>query len=366
LRLLIAGNLANTGYYLASKLQNNGIQVDLLMESNPTFESDPKNSGLLDGKHYPSWIKFYDKKRGWKKNIIKIMRKYDLILAATEYPIFAMFSLKPFIALATGSDIYELAQSNTLKGFLIRLAYSCAKIVIFTLPTQLPYIQKLNIKKVVFLPLFRRVENVEYEKENIKTKNKFIFFHPTNHLWRVKHNEIFLKAYIKLANSRNDIFLITINRGEDAKKSIELLKTSNIEGKYKILPSTLNQKELSDYYHSSDAIADQFGVGSFGFIGIEVLHIGKPLICYIDLENYRQLYGESPPVINSKNSEEMIDLLKKLIEDRTYYEKVCKYSHDWFMKFHDEDILIEKYTKLIEMINEHKNPNEIISRVKFI
>lgn len=361
MKLLIAGNLANTGFYLGSKLQERGIQVDLLMENNPKFESDPKNSGLLNGNQYPNWIKFYDKTKGWKKKIIKIMRKYDLILAATEYPIFAMFSLKPFIALATGSDMYELSQTNSLKGFLIRSAYSRAKIVIFTLPTQLPYVQKLRIKKFVFLPLFRRSVNLGYKKEKIKTNDKFVFFHPTNHFWRVKHNEIFLNAYINLAKSRNDIFLITINRGEDAKKSIELLKSANIEGKYKILPTTLNQKELLDYYLSSDAIADQFGVGSFGFIGLEVLNIGKPLICYVDLEKYNQLYGESPPIINSNNSEEIEGLLKKLIEDKPYYEKICDTSHNWFMRFHDEEILIEKYIKLINCVLDKKNTNKVNS-----
>lgn len=365
MRLLIAGNLANTGFYIGSKLQNIGIQVDLLMESNPGFESDPRNSGLLSDKQCPNWIKFYDKTRGWKKNIIRIMRKYDLILSASEYPIFSMLSLKPFIALATGSDIIELAQSNSLKGFLIRLAYSRAKIVIFTFPAQLSYIQKLKIKNYVFLPLFSRAINSDYKKKNNETKDKFVIFHPTSHIWRVKNNEIFLNAYINLAKSRDDVFLITINRGEDAKRSTELLKAGNIEGKYKILPFTLDQKELLDYYLSSDAIADQFGIGSFGLIGCEVLHIGKPLICYIDIKNYKLLYGESPPVINSNNSEEMETLLKKLIEDKPYYEKICEDSYKWFKKFHDEEILIKKYIELIAMIDQRKNTSEIISKLKF-
>ena len=120
MRLLIAGNLANTGYYLVSKLREKRFDVELLMEENPDIASDPNNSGFFKSEH-SSWIKFYNKsKRNWKFNILKIMRKYDLIIAITELPMFAFLSLKPYIAICTGSDLIELAQSISFKGYLLR------------------------------------------------------------------------------------------------------------------------------------------------------------------------------------------------------------------------------------------------------
>ena len=101
MRLLIAGNLANTGFYLTKALRKIGINAELLMENNPSFEGDPRNAGLLETLEYPSWIKFWNWKKKWKQFVISTMRKYDLISAATELPIFAMFSLKPYIAVAT-------------------------------------------------------------------------------------------------------------------------------------------------------------------------------------------------------------------------------------------------------------------------
>ena len=44
MKLLVAGNLANTGYFLASKLREAGISAELLMERNPDFVSDPLNT----------------------------------------------------------------------------------------------------------------------------------------------------------------------------------------------------------------------------------------------------------------------------------------------------------------------------------
>jgi len=345
--ILVAGNLVNTGFFLTTKLREKGFDVELLVEKNPPFESDPKNSGYFKSED-TLWIKYYDKsKKNWKFDIIKLMRKYDLIIAITELPMFALLSFKPYISICTGSDLSELVHSKSFKGYLLRFAYYFSKHVIFVLPSQLYDVKKIGLKNALFLPLFRIYHDKEKSKVVKNGKKHFVFFHPTNHIWEIKGNNIFLKAFIKLAKEREDVFLVTINRGEDAQKSINLLQAGDIEGKYEILPSTLNQDKLMEYYLKADVIADQFKVEAFGFIGLEVLNIGKPLICYINLENYSNLYGEKPPVVNSNNSEEIFNLMNKIIDNKSLYEKICKDSRNWFKKFHDENMLIDKYAKLI-------------------
>jgi len=350
MRLLIAGNLANTGYYLVSKLREKGFDVELLMEENPDIASDPNNSGFFKSEH-SSWIKFYNKsKRNWKFNILKIMRKYDLIIAITELPMFAFLSLKPYIAICTGSDLIELAQSKSFKGYLLRMSYFFAKKVVYIMPIQKSYAKKIGLKNSLFLPLFR----LDYKKEKTdvanKKNNNFIIFHPTNHFWRFKHNEIFLKAFIELTKHRKNVFLITIKRGIDAEKSIKLLKSANIENKYKILPKSLDQKNLFELYLKADLIADQFGLASFGLIGLEVLKLGKPLLCYINEEEYKQEYGEKPPVLSSQNSDEILKMMKEVIDDSSRYNEISDKSLKWYKKYHNEDVLIEKYIKLIKSI----------------
>lgn len=359
MNILIAGNLANTGFYLTSQLINNKINAELLMENNPKFESDPKNSGFFEGM-YPNWIRFFDKKKSWKFQIIKIMKRYDIIGAATEFPIFALFSFKPFVAIATGSDLYELAHKKSLKGLLLKLAYKKAKVVVFTLPSQISYVKKLKLKNATFLPLFRK--EVKSNKElQVEERKKFVIFHPTNHLWDFKKNDIFLKSFIKLAKSRDDVFLITINRGVDAEKSIELLKNADIEGKYEIISKTLNQDQLYEYYQNCDIVADQFGIGSFGYIGQEILKLGKPLMCYIEKDNYEKLYGEKPPVLSSQNVDELVMLMNEVITDKTKYQKVSLESKRWYEKYHSETVLIKKYISLFKDVYTNK-----ISNIDFI
>src|SRR5690242_12802468 len=131
MRVLVAGNLANTGYQIAKSLRGKGIDAELLIKKNDLPIHDPKS--FDDIISYPTWIKFWDgTRKSWKFQIISTMKKYDIIHASTELPIFAMFSGNPYIAMATGDDIIELAQKKTVKGLLLKMAYKRARAVVYT------------------------------------------------------------------------------------------------------------------------------------------------------------------------------------------------------------------------------------------
>ena len=110
MKILFAGNMANLGYFIAKQLRIHNVDVTLLMENNPVITSDPtKNDKSLEGK-FPTWIKFYDRSsKTWPLQIIREMRKkkYDLIIAFVELPMFAQFSGKPFVVQTQGSDLRE-------------------------------------------------------------------------------------------------------------------------------------------------------------------------------------------------------------------------------------------------------------------
>lgn len=360
MKILVAGNLANTGYYLTSKLRDNGMSVDLLTDEKSEIMNDPKSTGELKNNIYPNWIKFLKKEKiNWKWNTIQIMRKYDLVLAATEFPIFSLFSLKPFIAIATGSDLRELAKSNSLKGILLRLAYKKAKIVIFTDPDLLKSVKLLKLHNAIYLPPVRDLSKISIEELSYNNE-RFVFFHPTNHIWNVKQNDLFIKSYIKLAKKKNNIFLILINKGKDFEKSLALLRESKIEDKFAVLPKPLNQKELMSYYQRCDVVVDQFKIGSLGSIGLESMNFSKPVIAYIDKDIYKTLYGEIPPILTSKNETELLMILEKLVDDQDFTKKIGKKSKEWIKKFHSSDSVIKNYILILQCILDGKSQNEIM------
>ena len=358
MKFLIAGNLANHGYFLAKLLRKNGFDADLLTRSDSQVTEDPKflDNDLND---YPEWIKFWDgKKSGWKLDVLKIMRKYDLIQASTELPIFAYMSGKPFISFTTGADIVKLANEKSVKGFLLKRAYKKSRVLIFPGPYLYKYVKKLKIKRSVFLPLLWDYEKFQ-SKIEFKKNEKFTIFHPTNHLWYYKKNDRFLKAFSKLAEEVKNIQLIIINRGPDFEKSLKILDNPVTKKQVTILPQTLPQSELVNYYQESDVIVDQFGVGSTGLIGQEVMACGKPLMQYIDDSLYEKFYSEKPPILNAQSEDEIYQKLYSLVNDPSLGKQIGKKSQEWILKHHNHEKIIQKYIYLYNAINDKVEFNKI-------
>jgi len=351
LRILHVGNLVNHGYYLVKKLREEGLMIDLLLRDNPKETEDPK---FLDKEleYYPKWISFFEMRGNWKWNVIKFMKKYDLIQASTEFPIFSLFSGKPYVAFATGSDIIELAHKNSLKGILLRWAYHKAKAVIFPGPYMFEYVKILKLKNAIFIPFPWDYTKFFPIKNIVKENQKFTIFHPTNHFWRQKRNDIFLKAFVKFAIKYKNIELILINRGPDFEKSLKFLNNKVSKNQITIIPSSIPQSELNNFYNKADVVVDQFFVGTTGLIGQEAMACGKPLIQYADKELYKKFYPEAPPILDARNEEQVFHHLCKLYEDHDLVSKVGNQSREWIIKNHDVKKIIKKYVFVYKSISE--------------
>jgi len=364
MKLLLAGNLANHGYFLVKLLREKNFDAQLLMKKNCSITEDPLkfDKNLTD---YPDWINFYDtSKQNWKINIIKKMRKFELIQSSTELPIFSYLSKKPYISFALGADLAKLAKEKSIKGMMLNRAYKKSKIVVFSAPHLKKHADRIKIKKSIFLPLLWDYKKFQIKKI-IEKNHNFVIFHPTNHLWNYKKNNLFLKAFSKLASDNKKAHLIMINRGVDFKKSKQIVKDAIENKQVTILPNTLSQSELIEYYHKSDVIVDQFGVGSTGLIGQEVMACGKPLIQYIDKKMYNEFYSEIPPILNSKNEYEIYQNLSELCNDPNLGINIGKKSQQWILENHNPEKIIKKYIYLYEAINEKIEFDEIKDRLKF-
>jgi len=125
------------------------------------------------------------------------------------------------------------------------------------------------------------------------------------------------------------------------------------------LPQTLPLSELVNYYHKSDVIVDQFGVGSTGLIGQEVMACGKPLVQYIDDSLYEKFYSEKPPILNAQSEDEIYQKLYSLVNDPSLGKQIGKKSQEWILKHHNHEKIIQKYIYLYNAINDKVEFNKI-------
>ena len=362
--VLIAGNLANTGYELTNSLRKKNINAFLLLPKNPKKNEDPKflyPSLVADG--YPKWIRWFDKDNrnfginNWKFQIVKEMRRknYDIIIALTEFPIFTVFSGKPFIVVSTGSDIRELSLEFSLKGLLYRLALKKAKAILWSEPDKRDILKKLDlIQKSIFLGI-PRLSNFHPEIiQKNELKEKLIIFHPTRQDWFHKGNDKFLMAFKKLCEKRNDLYLILVKDGPDYKKALELLKKIEKKDLYRFIPQA-NFEELQYYYNLADVIVDQFKVGSYGMISIEAMMCSKPIILGLNEKLFKEENIEIPKgVINANSENEIFEGLKILAEQRQKGKELGKLNLEFVKKHRDPEKMTNQYIELVLKILKNK------------
>jgi hypothetical protein len=93
--------------------------------------------------------------------------------------------------------------------------------------------------------------------------------------------------------------------------------------------------------NQADIIIDQLLVGSYGQFSIEMMALGKPVICYIrdDLIFH---YPNDLPIINA-NPETLYDVLKSLIlSDKTTLSSIGNKGKEYVSKHHDSKIIANK------------------------
>jgi len=353
MKILHAGNMANLGYTITRQLRKNGIEADLLMQKNPPKGSDPIRFDPEIHNEYPEWIEFFDKSKwSWKINVIKKMRdkKYDLIHAYVEFPIFAYFSSKTIVSNTQGSDFRELAFTNSLRGILLRRAYKKSKAILFFQPDHLPLFSKLKLKNGIFLPplwdtSFFKPNEVNREEFG----DKFLIFHPANLEWRLKGNDVLIKGYAEFVKNNSKALLIIVDRGIDSKKTHELVNNLGIENNVRFVEGPLNSSELLRFYNLSDVIADQFKLGALGSIGWETFSCAKPLIAFINEKQYKEVYGEVPPIANAST----VTLINKQLENLSDFnlrKKLGIAARNWIIKYHSPNNFSKKLVKLYQSI----------------
>lgn len=369
MKILHAGNVANLGYLNSRELRRHGIDVDLLMEKNPPKGSDPARFDSTLNNIYPEWILFYDKRKSsWKTNIIEVMRnkKYDLIHAYVELPIFAYLSRRPYIAHAQGSDFRELAFSTSLRGFLLRRAYRSAKLVLISQADHIALLPKLKLKNYIFLPIMW--DTSFYSPQEVprsEFSDKFIIFHPANLEWRLKHNDILIKGFAQFVKDNPDSVLLIVDRGPDSQKTHQLVNSLDIEDKTKFVKGPLNSSELLLYYNMADVVADQFAVGSIGSVGLETFCCAKPLITFIHEKLHKDVYDEMPPLLNTSNPSQVCEQMEYL-KDRRIRIELGKLGRKWVTKYHSPEIFVKKIHIIYESVLHDEKTEEIREKISKI
>jgi glycosyltransferase involved in cell wall biosynthesis len=382
IKIAFLGNLCNMSYQIVSLLRERGIPVFLYISLNELQEkisSPVLKESSLNG-DLPEWIyiwnravRYFQRKNlilriferiitlGCAVKVIFQLKSYELIVSSSVYSVILPFTGRPYLALAQGDDLRQLALKPTIMGWLMRRAFRAASITYISFDGgHRKAAQRIGL-------LNTRPLRWPYDMERYRSKNtaqsihkeRLMIFMPSNQDWRPlqKGNDRFLRAFARLLHEGQDMFLTLLERGPDKGKAHRLIEELRIKSAVRWLP-TLNQEQLIEQFQQADLVADQFLLGSFGSIALEAMACGKAVMLYIDEESLDGFYSEAPPILNVSTEDEIYLKLKEFCDSAKPAE-MGKKARDWMCRYHNKGSVIDNLLKDIDFVIKSQNISDI-------
>jgi hypothetical protein len=145
--------------------------------------------------------------------------------------------------------------------------------------------------------------------QKVKSKNFVILHAPTRRA--VKGTKYIIEAVEKLRNKH---------------KNIEFRLIENVP-----------HNKVQEIYREADLAIDQLLLGWYGVFSVEMMALGKPVMCYIreeDLKLVPKQMKEDLPIINA-NPTNIYEVLERIVEERDTLTSFASRSRAYVEKWHD-------------------------------
>lgn len=121
--------------------------------------------------------------------------------------------------------------------------------------------------------------------------------------------------------------------------AIDKLKEEGFPIELRLIENMPHAQALREYA-KADIVVDQLLIGWYGLLSIEMMALGKPVICYIR-EDLRHFVADDLPLL-SADIVNVKDVLKTLVLDRAAWEKYGARGREFVNKYHSAAVVAEK------------------------
>jgi len=288
-------------------------------------------------------------------SILAAVERSDLIvsiccglLGDIALRLFAKYTRKPIISLATGSDIRELPFAPGLYGHRksrnARALFRKSKVVLLANIDQTSCAVRLKLPQWKFYPFPIDTDLYRPTNESLRRKRRdngtLVLFHPSHLDWSyqgnerssTKGNDRFLRAFARFVKKNPKAVVKMLSRGPDVEKTKQLVHELAIGAYIQFMPE-LDSETLIRNYHMADVVVDQFDIGSLGLIALEAMSCAKPVMIYINTQASDLIYADRPPVLNCRTEDEICEQLIK-VSNEQYRQALGREAREWVIKYH--------------------------------
>lgn len=163
--------------------------------------------------------------------------------------------------------------------------------------------------------------------------------------------------YPRLKNKSEKFVVLHAPTNRDIKGTKYILKAvAELEKKYKNLQFTLIENEphekVQELYLQADIAIDQLLVGWYGRFAVEMMSLGKPVICYIreeDLQFIPSQMAQELPIVNASQAT-IQQVLERLINDPGNLALIGEKGRAYVEKWHDPIKIAQKMKETYESL----------------
>jgi glycosyltransferase involved in cell wall biosynthesis len=102
--------------------------------------------------------------------------------------------------------------------------------------------------------------------------------------------------------------------------------------------------EVKSLYASADIGIDQMLYGWHGKVSLELMAMGRPVICYLD-EQLVSRYRPDLPIVNA-NPGNLVEKLRWLCQDEAARERISCEGIDYVRRYHDAERVMDQCLQL--------------------
>ncbi len=354
MKVLQVGDIAGVGFKLNTALNaRQGIEAHILVCAGgdrfyPGQEADTVRQ--IPCRSRLSNLRLY-------KSLLGARREYDVYHGHSLMAPMLLASCRPFVAHFHGSDIRQVAGSQTPMGMALRRAMRSAGHVIHSTVELGPMIQALGVDEDRLSWLPNPIDTVRFTpgrcEVDLRQGSEFVVFLPQP-LVEVRRSHLLFEAFCRVATRRPEIRLSwiahpgTIARNHQMQDLLEKAGVAHQATRLDPIPPVA----MVDHYRAADAVADWFNADlpAISQTAMEAMACERPVIMSLpaDPSDYLNSSGALPG-----NSSELIEAsLERLVDDPPLRVQMGRTHREWVCNHHDMTRVGQQLAAIYESLKE--------------
>lgn len=333
--VLQVGDMAGVGYKLHALLREHGVDARLLVCAPELRFATMGGGSCVQQLPY----------RGRLSNLRLALElchqrgRFDLYHGHSLMSVLLLATNRPYVAHFHGSDVHEVACSDSALGATLRLAMRKAAHVLYCTHDLAAPIMAAGVDSAYMTWLPNPIDTERFQAGpthvDLRKGSGFVVFHPQP-VRRERRNELFFEAFIRVAASHPELRLCWVRHARSGDRHgamEERLQTSGVMAQVRQIPR-IDPADMPAYLNGADVVVDWFNRDqpAVSQTCMEALACERPVIAGIpeDPDHYLHESG----VLPGGSVEEIEASLRTLLIDPDRGARLGRQGREWVARYH--------------------------------